>query len=70
MLMIQHFSTWKVIGNFLLNKEIWGVLGRIVKASLYLGFTQILAWCGESGKNSGVRQPVELLGAGREEGRT
>lgn len=48
--MMQHFSTWKAIGNFLLNKEMWCVLGGIVKASFYLGFTKILAWCGVSGK--------------------
>lgn len=46
------------------------MLGGIVKASFYLDLTQILAWCGVSGKKSGVRQPVESLGAGREEGRT
>lgn len=51
MLMMRHFSTCKVTGNFLLNKEIRGVLGGIVKASFYLGFTQILTWCGVSGKN-------------------
>lgn len=66
--MMWYFSTWKAIGNFLLNKEMWYVLGGIVKASFYLGFTKILAWCGVSGKKSGVRQPVESLGADREVG--
>lgn len=68
MLMMWHVSTWKAIGNFPLNKEIQGALGGIVKASFYLGFIKILAWCGVSGKKSRVRQLRESLGAGREVG--